>query len=856
MQEEQMPKEKLLTEVEKLRWQVQSLEQEKTDLEILQEMTSEHCDEFEQQIMNARNNLESQVAKRTQELAEKNIQLEQEVQERKHAQKVQSDNLIFLETLLNSISNPIFYKDTNGIYLGCNQAFLEYTDLPEEHIIGHTAQDYMPEEKAHAVQQMDSELIRGIGVQAYESSVHYEDGSKHDFIVNKTAFSSTGGQLAGIVGIMVDISEHKRIEEALRESEERFGLAMRGATDGLWDWNLESNAMYFSSRWKQMIGYADKELRNHFVEWYERIHPDDLERVMADVDAYLEKKSAAYEITYRLRHKAGYYIWILDRGIAVWNKKGKPYRFVGTHMDMSEQKKVEEALLHAKEAAEEASQAKSSFLANMSHELRTPLNAIIGYSELLTEDMPDLGCGDLTSDVNKISAAGKHLLSLINDVLDISKIEAGKMDLYNETFDLETVVCQVAATVEPMAQNKRNTLKLERTESLGNMHADLTKVRQMLLNLLSNAFKFTEKGMVTLGITRDHDRHGDWITFRITDQGIGMTPEEVKKLFKPFTQADASTTRKYGGTGLGLAITRRFAEMMGGTITVESLPGQGSTFTIHMPACVASDTTTRGSANSAEDVLPKGRDIVLIIDDDPVVRELLQSYISKLGCQVVTAGSGQQGLKLAKQLRPSAITLDVMMPGMDGWMVLSKLKNDPELAAIPVIMLSIIEDKSIGYALGADEYLTKPINRDQLGAALEKYVRKNGAAQLVMVVEDDPVTQEMLAAMLRKMGWQVQTAENGQAALDCLAVKRPDLIISDLMMPEMDGFEFIVHLRDNPIWRSIPVMVLTAKDITAEDREILSERVTKVFQKSSYRNDELLVEIKKNLSTVIKARKK
>jgi signal transduction histidine kinase/DNA-binding response OmpR family regulator len=491
-----------------------------------------------------------------------------------------------------------------------------------------------------------------------------------------------------------------------------------------------------------------------------------------------------------------------------------------------------------------ASQHKSQFLANMSHELRTPLNAIIGYSEMLLEEAEDLGYGDFAPDLQKINAAGKHLLTLINDILDLSKIEAGKMDLYLETFDIAPMIRDVVTTINPLVEKNANTLEVHGADDIGALRADLTKVRQALFNLLSNACKFTTQGTITLSTTHETVDGAAWLTFRVSDSGIGMSPEQMGKLFQAFSQAEASTTRQYGGTGLGLAITKHFCQMMGGDITVESKVGQGSTFTIRLPAEVSGPKAQSApSIEAKSEAPPEGTSPVLVIDDDPRVRELLQRFLSKEGFQVVSASGGEEGLCLAKQLRPTAITLDVMMPGMDGWAVLTALKADPDLANIPVIMLTIVDDKNLGYALGAADYLTKPVDRDRLVAILQKY-RREDPSRPVLVVEDDAATREMLRRMLDKEGWRVTDAEHGRVALERIAAHRPALILLDLMMPEMDGFQFVEEVRTQEAWRSIPIVVVTAKDLTEEDRLRLNGYVEKILQKGAYSREALLTEVR------------
>jgi signal transduction histidine kinase/CheY-like chemotaxis protein/ligand-binding sensor domain-containing protein len=519
----------------------------------------------------------------------------------------------------------------------------------------------------------------------------------------------------------------------------------------------------------------------------------------------------------------------------------------------------------ARKSADDANQAKSAFLANMSHELRTPLNAIIGYSEMLQEEAHDLGQKDFVPDLEKIHGAGKHLLGLINDVLDLSKIEAGKMTLFLEDFDVSKLVKEVAATVQPLVTRNGNKLVVECAADLGTMRADLTKVRQTLFNLLSNASKFTEKGVIRLEVSRGAGNQSSvisnqlsvtnnqsaqsalitnncsLITFRVSDTGIGMTREQLNKLFQAFTQAESSTSRKYGGTGLGLVISRKFCQMMGGNITVASEPGKGSSFTVVLPREVqepGSQTTqffnkpTAPAAVSA----PAGP-CVLVIDDDAAVRDLMQRSLRSDGFRVEVAADGQTGLNLARQLQPTAITLDVMMPHMDGWSVLGALKADPATTNIPVIMLTIVDDKQMGFALGAADYFSKPIDFLRLHQVLEKY-RKPAAVQTVLIVEDHAETREMLHRTLEKEGWAVVEAANGRVGLERLSEAMPGLILLDLMMPEMDGFEFMHALRQNG--QRAPVIVITAKDLTDEDHRRLNGGVERIIQKGAISQEQLL----------------
>ena len=514
----------------------------------------------------------------------------------------------------------------------------------------------------------------------------------------------------------------------------------------------------------------------------------------------------------------------------------------------TELKLLQVGLEQARDAAEAANQAKSAFLANMSHELRTPMNAILGYSEMLIEEAEDLDQEEFIPDLKKINQAGTHLLSLINDVLDLSKIESGKMEAFAEEINLDRLIDEVSATAQPLMRKNHNKLSIERDGQLGNAHQDLTKLRQALLNLLSNAAKFTHEGAVTLHINRTEDMGMDWLTFAVSDTGIGIAQDKVVHVFEEFTQADDSTTRDYGGTGLGLAISQRFCNLLGGDISVHSKLGEGSTFTIRIPAILPgskpqpSQVEASTAKLEAELVTPSGAKTgtsILVIDDDPEACEIIERYLVKDGFSVVTVTSGEQGLRLAHTMHPAAITLDVMMPGMDGWLVLRALKADPELRNIPVIMLSMIDDRTRGYSLGAVDYLTKPVDREHLHKVLSRYCHADDSGT-VLVIEDDAENRELMVRTLEKSGWMVSEAGNGQEALDVLASLEPGLILLDLMMPVMDGFEFLAAMRANPKWQHIPVVVVTAKDLTGDDRNRLKGMVEEVLEKNAYTREQLL----------------
>ena len=488
----------------------------------------------------------------------------------------------------------------------------------------------------------------------------------------------------------------------------------------------------------------------------------------------------------------------------------------------------------------EASQHKSQFVSSMSHELRTPLNAIIGLTEMMVTNAARFGTEKAQEPLQRVNRAGTHLLGLINQVLDLSKIEAGKLELNPQTVQLAPLIEEVIGTARQLAEQNKNRLMVECQENLGSLTVDPMRLRQILLNLLSNACKFTKEGEVKL-LARKLVNGRDWIEFSVSDTGIGMTPEQQAKLFEEFTQADASTAQRFGGTGLGLAITRKLARMMGGDVTVTSEPGKGSTFTVRLPA----DTDMPAGAPISSD---RGRstraDCVLVIDDDATARELISDHLKAGGFSVVTAAGGVEGIKLAKELQPTAITLDVMMPDLDGWSVLAALRQNPELADIPVIMVSIVDDKRRGIALGAAGYLTKPIDRERLHRLVRRFQAPTRATRVLMV-EDDASQRERMLGWLERPQWIVREAANGREALDLLREEKPDVILLDLMMPEMDGFEVVAALQGDKDWRDIPVIVITSLDLDAKDRERLNSGVQSVLVKEKFRPEDLVERIRR-----------
>ena len=626
-------------------------------------------------------------------------------------------------------------------------------------------------------------------------------------------------------GRVWDATQRAYAEAALRNSEAHLAGIFAQTGAGFAETDLSGRFITVNDHFCELARRPREVLLNLRVG--DITHPDDRE---ADIERLGRVAATGTPDTLEKRYvlQDGSTVWVastvslIEAGKAAAGMAGATLLVVA--IDISEQKKAEQELLTAKEAAEEANLAKSMFIANMSHELRTPLSAIIGYSEMLREEIADGADPEqLDGDIGKVESNARHLLGLINDVLDLSKIESGKMEVFIESFDAAAMVQDVAATVDGLMRKNGNTLVVEVETGLRPMRSDVTKLRQTLLNFLSNAAKFTENGTITLtaGLDPADDR---FLVFSVCDSGIGMTEEQQAKLFQRFTQADASTTRKFGGTGLGLSITKAFMTMLGGSIGVQSAPGKGSTFSVRLP--VEFSEAAREEMGAAARIglddhdIRAGKDIVLVIDDDPAQLDLMARFLAREGFAARTAQDGASGLSMAKALRPKVILLDVTMPGLDGWSVLRALKAEPELEAIPVIMVTFISDNGLATALGAADFVPKPVKWERFRQVMDRFRDRAGD---VLVVDDDPDARARLRVALERDGWTVAEAVNGQDALDRVGHSLPRVILLDLEMPVMDGFAFLHAFREQPGCQEIPVIVITARDLSRQDREELAE---------------------------------
>ena len=752
-----------------------------------------------------------------------------------------------MRSILESTGEGIFGVDPAGRFTFANPATLRLVGVEAEwDLLGTSAGPYL------GGAGPDGPILRvaldGVPAIVEDETLRRADGSTLPVSYRCHPIRKHGA-IVGAVASVVDVSGRRRSEQQMRLRDRSIAAISQGVV--LADARAPGRPIVQANpAFCKLAGLSEAEVmgRDPLFLAAPQADADTVDRLNHAANG---GQDAAAELLCRRPDGSGF--WAEVSASPVLDADGYPTHVVWVQTDVTERRRSHEELQAAKESAEAASRSKSSFLANMSHELRTPLNAVIGYSEMIQEEAEEAGWSEFVPDLQKIHAAGRHLLGLINDILDLSKIEAGKMDLYLEGFEPAQVVDAAVAVARPLIEKNENTLDVSVDPGIGPMRGDRTKVGQVLLNLLSNAGKFTHGGRVGLSVRAE----GEWVVFEVSDTGIGLTPEQLAQLFRPFTQADASTTRKYGGTGLGLTISRRFCQLMGGDVQVKSVPGEGSTFSARIPLVVAEAQNPEPEEPAADpsrsSELGPSR-LVLVIDDDAIVRDLLGRTLKREGYRVRTAAGGKEGLTLANQLRPDAITLDVMMPGLDGWTVLATLKADPETATIPVILSTIIDDRTHGYALGADDYLTKPVDRARLADALRRCVgERHKAGGHALVVDDDPSARDLLRIALERAGWTVDEAADGRQGLDRVAARRPDVILLDLTMPVMDGFEFARLLREDATLPPIPIVVVTARELSPAERELLDGQVTLVLEKGRQGRDALLAEVSRALAPLAPA---
>ena len=629
---------------------------------------------------------------------------------RRKAEASLKRQLSFTETMLRAMPTPVFYKDNAGRYLGCNEAFAEFHGLKESDFVGKTVEEVFPEQDAGVFQSKDTEILTQGNVQRYEYGMKTPKGVR-TITIHKGLFADDKGRPAGIVGVLTDVTE-------LREAEARLSLAIAGSNEGIWDWDRTSDTVYFSPRWKEIIGYADHELPNDLAEWKKRIHPEDLDRVLAVNDAFFSSADTHFVIEYRLLHKDGTYRWVLGRGTCLRSAEGFPYRMAGSHADITERKRMELELVAVRDAALAASVAKSAFLANMSHEIRTPLNGIMGMLQLL--DISCLG-EEQKNHVRMAVVSCKRLTGLLSDILDISRIEAGKLVLTERPFNLEEIRASIESLFSIQAREKSIEFQVTLEPNLPvRLIGDDLRLRQILFNLVGNAVKFTAEGFVRLEISM-LGGGGDVcrILFCVSDSGEGISDELLSGIFEPFVQGEGSYVRRHQGAGLGLAIVHRLVRMMGGALAIDNSQA-GTTMCFSMIFRISNIEEEPLVKNEPQAQLCQRALRILLAEDDPVSMYAARRVLEKTGHSVTPATDGGQVLELLRERDFDLVLMDVQMPIMDGVFATAMIRSDPSLGAksgIPIIAMTayaMAGDREKFLACGMDDYMAKPLDSANL----------------------------------------------------------------------------------------------------------------------------------------------
>ena len=759
-----------------------------------------------------------------------------------------------LKAVIDNITDGIITMSDKGLIDSFNYAATNIFGYNTDEVIGQNVKILMPEPfhtghdgYLHHHKTTGEKKIIGIGREVVGQR---KDGSTFPLDLAISNFT-IGGQHY-FLGIIRDLSERQRTQDELTMVHSKLQGVFNSVIDGVIIIDAKGIIDAFNPAAEDIFGFSEEEMlgknvKNLMPEPYRSGHDGYLNNYLKTG----EKKIIGIGREVSGRCKDGS-VFPMDLAVSPMEISGKPM-FVGLVRNITERKQHEKAIKLAKLAAESANRMKSEFLANMSHELRTPLNAIIGYSEMLKEDAAE-DCNTQTmDDLNKICISGNHLLKLINDVLDLSKIEAGRIELLHEKIDVFAFIQEIARVVQNQMHNNNNHFEIICAESIGEIIGDDGKLRQILFNLLSNSAKFTNKGLVTLSVKLEGQQGKQQLAFAISDTGIGMTPKQLDKVFIPFVQGDASTTRQFGGTGLGLSICKDICETMGGHIEVQSEPGKGSTFTVFIPVELSllerqhqksekpADNTTSPSIEPyiTRSYLGETK-CVLVIEDNDEARELIIRTLEKDGFSVVAASNGADGVALAKELKPLCIILDILMPSMDGWSVMKILRGDPETATIPIIINTMSDKQGQADAEGVIAYFTKPLKKIELLGLLNNLVPKQKNVS-VLIVEDDANIRELLVRQVTETGWIASDCQNGQDALLHLQQKMPDIILLDLMMPKMDGFDFLDELRKLPGGHKVPVVILTAKELNGEEEALLNQSAKLVIRKGDLSNIEELL---------------
>jgi PAS domain S-box-containing protein len=772
-----------------------------------------------------------------------------DVTERREAERRLEESERRLSAVINNSPSLVYLKDRESRFILVNPAYAALTGRVPEDLAGKSSFDIWAPHEAAAHVAVDREVMASLRPLRVEERVTLK-GVTRTFLSVKVPMLDSEGRPTGICGISTEITDRKDAEAALQRSSAEVRDLYENAPCGYHSLDESGAFVRINETELRWLGYSRDEVigKLRFPDLLTEESRQRFEVVFPRLKACGHIEGVEFELV----RKDGSRIPVLLSATAVSDANGRFLMTRSTLHDITHRKEAELALERAKDAAETANRTKSEFLANMSHELRTPLNAIIGFSELLSEQL----FGPLNERQKEYSesilSSGRHLLQLINDVLDLSKIEAGRLELELDEVKVLEAIDSAITIVRTLAHKKRVQLRIDAAADCPTLEADPAKLKQVLFNLLSNAIKFTpEGGQVTVSVSFSGGADMEateptCVRFSVTDSGIGLRPEDLEKVFDEFVQVDASLSRRHQGTGLGLSLTRKLVELHGGRIWAES-PGldKGSTFHVMLPLEHAAPVNPLGNGVAPPMINPESdRRLVLVVEDDRATSRLLADYLTQEGYTVAQAYSGEEALRLAADLRPHAITLDILLPGLDGWQVLTELKSNPATCDIPTVVVSVTEDRKIGLAVGAVDWLVKPVDRQRLLAALQRAdAISGGQARRVLVVDDEAPARRLLRDVLTVHGYDVLLADGGRSGIDRAVAELPDLIVLDLMMPGVNGFDVVRELRQHPRAARIPVVIYTAKDLSAEDRQRLQQTVRSIVPKSE--RGELLRELRR-----------
>jgi PAS domain S-box-containing protein len=762
-----------------------------------------------------------------------NVQLQQEILDRRRAEQTIKDSEALYHSLVESLPLQILRKDLQGRFTFANQRFCIEVGRSLEQILGQTDAEILPAALAEQRRQEDREVLaEGLTLETVQE-IPLADGPTRYLQAIKAPMHDGEGKVVGLLGIYWDVTDKRRVEEALGQERFLMNTLMDNVPDRIYFKNAQSKFLRVNQAMAQLFQLPDPEQAVGKSD-FDFFGGEHARQAFEDEQQIIQTGQPVIGLVEKETLPDGSVRWALTTKMPLRDKAGRIVGTFGISRDYTALKQAEEALRQAKEAAEGASRAKSQFLASMSHELRTPLNSVIGFANILLKNKSGSLSPSELNFLDRIVANGKHLLALINQILDLSKIEARKVELQLSPVALDLLVRDTVAQEEGLVRDRPIQLLSELPATVAPLLADADKLKQVLINLIGNALKFTETGSVTVRVKADPATHQP-MQIDVVDTGIGIAQDKLHVIFEAFQQAEAGTARKYGGTGLGLTISQALCQLMGYRIEVASELGKGSTFSVIFNALPEATAAVRAAAVAphpapAEPPVALQRKVVLVIDDELDSRTLLEHMIEEFGCQVIAAHSGEEGLRMAREFRPHLITVDLMMPLVDGWDVVRAIKADPQLHDIPVVVVSVVAGENRGRILDVVDVLQKPVAREDLLGVLQRNLVH--ARPRILIVDDEADARRVLSCQLEEISVDIRTAAHGREALDLLREFPADLILLDLVMPEMDGMAFLNALRAQPRFARTPVIVISGKELTAAEKARLRQQTSEVLRKA------------------------